>query len=113
MWGMVRYGVDHILNTEEIDEKLPEELARLGSTMAAVTYKPYIGIGALVKKLEDRVSWTPEGTETNDRADYSSQRKDEFTGTGGSTVSVEYNVQTAMVDLMDLIFSIIYLIRHC
>lgn len=105
MWGMVRYGVDYKLNTEEIDEKLPEELTRLGSTMTEVYYSPYEGIDALVQKLEDRVSWTPEGTGANDRADYSRQKKDEFTDTNENTQSVEYNVQVAMVDLMDLIFS--------
>ncbi|MBR0137571.1 MAG: hypothetical protein IJM15_04110 [Erysipelotrichaceae bacterium] len=105
MWGMVRYGVDHQLKTEETDAGLKQQLQLLGSAMADVSYSSYAGLDDLIQNLEDRVSWTPEGTQTNDRADYSKQRTDEITDANENTVTVEYNVQTAMVNLMSMIFS--------
>ena len=108
MWGMTRYGVDHKLDTDETEERLCEELTRLGS--AAAETAEYISyceelMHQLIDALESRVSAKPDCSGIPDRADYSKVRTDEFTDIGGTGRTVTYCYQDTFASLMKLIFS--------
>ncbi len=107
VWGMIRYGVDCELKTEETDAGLREELERLGSPAAAAEdAAPYEAeMTELIRKLEAQVSAGPAGSGTPDRADYSRVRTDSFAAPDGSSVTVRYSYQEAFADLMGTIFS--------
>ncbi len=99
-WGMIRYGTDHILNSSETDEKLPEELHRLGSS-AYSELEGYSGewsenMGAAL--VDTLTSAMPS------RDDYSAVHTDVFTGDDGNEISVSYIYQEIFIKLMGIIF---------
>lgn len=102
MWGMVRHGTDHQLKTTETDSKMQDELVRLMSAMKDVEYSSYDGLDTLISSLETRVS-AVHGSEGLDRADYSKVLADVVTTPSG-TVTVSASAQSALIDLMGVIF---------
>ena len=101
MWGMVRYGVDHELKTEQTDAGIQAALARLGCA-AAEWEVPDSGdrTAELLAALERRVS---NGAEP-DRADYSRVRTDRFTDADGTERTLTYAYQEVFTRLMAMAF---------
>ena len=106
MWGMVRYGKDYELKSEDTELALSEELTKIGSGAADV----YVGsyeekIRELVEYLEARVSAGAESAETGSREDYSRFRRDVFEDNNGNPMTIEYSYQEIMEHVMGMIFS--------
>ena len=101
MWGMVRYGVDMELKTEQTDAGVQAELAKLGSSAAGLEVPDASAQAAeLTAALAQRVS---DGAEPN-RADYSRTRTDVFPDVGGSQTTVTYSYQEVFAKLMAVVF---------
>ena len=101
MWGMVRYGVDIELKTEQTDAGVQAELAKLGSSAAGQEVPNASERAAeLTAALEQRVS---DRAEPN-RADYSCVRTDVFTDAGGTEITLSYSYQEVFAKLMATVF---------
>lgn len=101
MWGMVRYGVDLELKTEQTDDGVQAELAKLGSAAAELEVSDStVRAEELIASVEQRVS---DGAEPN-RADYSRVRTAVFEGTDGAEISVTYSYQAVFAKLMAVTF---------
>ncbi|MBR6231028.1 MAG: hypothetical protein IKR00_03735, partial [Lachnospiraceae bacterium] len=100
-WGMIRYGTDHILNAPETDEKLPEELSRLGSSVYGELedYSAEWAENMDAELLDTLTAAVPS------REEYSAVHTDEFTADDGSEVSISYVYQEIFMKLMGIIFS--------
>ena len=97
-WDMTRYGVSHDINTDQINEKLPEELKKLGSDMYELTQEESTA-GPLVSSILEALT---EKCPT--REAYSASHTDSFTPDDGSEVTMNYTYQDVMTALMDVIF---------
>ena len=103
VWGMVRYGVDHELKTEQTDAGLQAELARLGCAAAELDVPDSTERAAeLVAALEQRISFGSEGGPA--RSDYSKAREDTFTNENGEETTLSYSYQAVFAKLMSMIF---------
>ena len=103
VWGMVRYGVDHELKTEQTDAGLQAELARLGCAAAELDVPDSTERAAeLVAALEQRISFGSEGGPA--RSDYSKAREDTFTDENGAETTLSYSYQAVFAKLMSMIF---------
>ena len=101
MWGMVRYGVDIELKTEQTDAGVQAELIKLGSVAAELEVPDSTERAEdLIASLEQRVS---DGAKPN-RADYSRVRTDVFTDADGTEISVTYSYQAVFAKLMAVAF---------
>ncbi len=98
-WGMVRYGVDHQLDTDEANEGLETELKKLESTEKIPDgynreeAKEFVE--DIIEALESRIST---------RAEYSEDRTDTFTLKDGTEKVASYNYQTLLGKLLANIF---------
>ena len=103
VWGMVRYGVDHELKTEQTDAGIRAELVRLGSAAAELDVPDSAERAAeLVAALEQQISSGSEGAPA--RADYSRVRTDTFTDAEGAETTRSYSYQAVFARLMSMIF---------
>ena len=103
VWGMVRYGVDHELKTEQTDAGIRAELVRLGSAAAELDVPDSAERAAeLVAALEQRISCGSEDGPA--RADYSRVRTDTFTDAEGTETTRSYSYQAVFARLMSMIF---------
>ncbi|MBR4131358.1 MAG: hypothetical protein IKT99_00140, partial [Oscillospiraceae bacterium] len=100
VWGMVRYGVDHELKTEQTDAGIQAELARLGCDAAEMDVPDSSArTSELVAALEQQISRGEP-----DRADYSRVRTDAFTDAEGAETTLSYSYQEVFAKLMSVIF---------
>ncbi|MBR7189484.1 MAG: hypothetical protein IKD63_00065, partial [Oscillospiraceae bacterium] len=99
-WGMVRYGKDHEINTDEINAKLPVELQRLGSEMYELTKsEPEAPVETVVSKIMDAlVKRAPT------RKAYSAVHTDKIETDDGKTVILKYTYQDVLTGLMEVVF---------
>lgn len=97
MWGMVRYGNEYELKSEETELALTEELQKIGSEAAEFEFysNEYL-LKELVEYLESRVGL---------RENYSKIYRDTYQDENGATKTIEYSYQDTMVHLMESIFS--------
>ena len=103
VWGMVRYGVDHELKTEQTDAGIQAELARLGCDAAEMDVPDSSArTSELVAALEQQISSGSEGAPA--RADYSKARTDTFTDVEGAETTLSYSYQAVFARLMSMIF---------
>ena len=103
VWGMVRYGVDHELKTEQTDAGIQAELARLGCDAAEMDVPDSSArTSELVAALEQQISSGSEGAPA--RADYSKARTDTFTDVEGAETTLSYSYQEVFAKLMSVIF---------
>ena len=99
-WGMTRYGVEHILNTEETTANLYPMLSRMGSDAAGLVenydtaYSESLSAG-VIQTLLERI---PE------REDYSVIRTDRFTDEQGDEIEISYSYQDLFVSLVQVIY---------
>lgn len=98
-WGMVRYGVDHILNTEEADSRLQEELGKLGSSQKvpegynreAAQKKAEAVLDALLKGIPTREEYSRDHSVTVKLSD-------------GTEKAITYNYQSLLGILLVSVF---------
>ena len=99
-WGMVRYGKDHEINTDEINAKLPVELQRLGSEMYEMTKnEPEEPVETVVSKIMDALL-----KRAPTRGSYSAVHTDKIETNDGNTVILKYTYQDVLTGLMDVVF---------
>ena len=98
VWGMTRYGNEYELKTDETDEHLPEELAKLGSEAAKLDVPDSESIETnILEYLSGRVAT---------REEYSMIRIEQFTDPDtGDEVSITFSYQDSLVNLMGVVFS--------
>ena len=99
-WGMTRYGVQHALKTKKTDNKLQQELERLGlneEKCSTLTPSDLTGelAGNVVTRLLQRIP---------SRKEYSARQTDTFTDQNGQVITVSYTWQEKLCRLMGVLF---------
>ncbi len=95
LWGMARYGNLYELKTAETDERLFDELERMGSPAKDAEVGDARDVMArVIGELEARIPT---------RADYSLMRVDEFVDAAGTPRTVAYGYQEMFRNLMGFI----------
>jgi Lipase (class 3)./Domain of unknown function. len=98
-WGMVRYGVDHELKTEETDSRIFDELDLIKSPQVIHREEDQID-EAYAKNIINVLE-----TGIPSREDYSAYHEEKVKNVKGETVTLSYVYQNIFIKLMGMIFS--------